>query len=398
MKALALLLLLGQADRVKTGLEILARDDFAPLRGKRVGLVTNHSGIDASRKSAIDILFGAKSFTLSALFCPEHGIRGSADGKVDDGRDARTGLPVRSLYGKTRKPTPDMIRDVDVLVFDIQDVGARFYTYITTLALVMEAARENGKEVVVLDRPNPIGGTVVEGPVLEKDLLGNFIGYFPIPTRHGMTVGELAKLFNHTFKIGCSLKVVTMEGWKRSMYFDDTGLPWVNPSPNMRSLEAAISYPGLGVLEGTNLSVGRGTPDPFTRYGAPWIDAGRLCADLNARGLKGVRFKPAVFTPVRQPGLPRYPHTDAACRGFEVEIADRAAYRPVTAALHVLDALHRLYPKRLRFGRSCTMIGRRSIEEELRAGKAPGEILKSWQPELGKFLEARKACLLYPGE
>ncbi len=400
MRCLAAVLFLAQAaggtgDPVKTGLEVLARDGFKPLRGTRAGLITNHSAIDSSGRSAVDILAAGKGFTLAALFCPEHGLRGTADADVAGGKDEKTGLPIHSLYGKTRKPTAEMLRGLDVLVFDIQDIGARFYTYITTMALAMEAAREHGKRMVVLDRPNPIGGAAVEGPILEEGLRGSFTGYFPLPTRHGMTVGELARLFNKEFGIGCTLEVVRMEGWKRAMYFDGTGLPWVNPSPNMRSLEAAISYPGLGALEGTTLSVGRGTPRPFILYGAPWVDGERLCGDLNARKLPGVRFKPAAFTPLPQPGMPRYPHTGQECRGFEVEITDRAAYRPLSAVLHALDALHRLHPREFAFSRACGMIGLRSIEEDVRSGRSPADIETAWKGDLERFLERRAKYLFY---
>jgi uncharacterized protein YbbC (DUF1343 family) len=259
----------------------------------------------------------------------------------------------------------------------------------------MEAAKEHGKKVVVLDRPNPIGGLAVEGPVQEEKLRGEFIAYFPLPTRHGMTVGELARLYNEDYRIGADLEVVTLEGWKRSMHFDETGLPWVNPSPNMRSLPAAIAYPGLGALEGTNLSVGRGTGRAFVLYGAPWIDAKRLCADLEGRKLAGIRFKEAAFTPRLEAGFPKYPYTDEECRGFELEISDRALFRPVAASLHVLDVLWRLHPDRLKFSRACAMIGLRSIEDDLKAGKAPAEIEKGWQPELEKFLKVRESRLLY---
>jgi len=392
---IALVLPLFPAAGVKTGLEVLVRDGFRPLQGRRVGLVTNHTGVDAAGRSGIDLLAAGKGFTLTALYSPEHGLRGTADESVDSGRDAKTGLPIHSLYGKTRKPTPEMLKDVDVLVFDLQDIGARYYTYCTTLALVMEAAKENDKAVVVLDRPNPTGGVEVEGPVLEEGLRGNFIGYFALPTRHGMTVGELARLYNAEFKIGCRLEVVPLEGWSRAQYYDETGLPWVNPSPNMRSLAAAIAYPGLGALEGTNLSVGRGTEKPFLWYGAPWIDGPALCRELGSRKLAGVRWTPVRFTPEKQPGMPAYPHTGKECGGFEVEIVDRAAFRPVAASLHVLDALYRLYPKNLTFGRSCPMIGLRSIESDLKSGRPPAEIEKSWQADLELFKAARKKALLY---
>jgi len=328
---LALVLPLLPAAGVKTGLEVLVRDGFRPLQGRRVGLVTNHTGVDASGRSGVDLLAAGKGFTLTALFSPEHGLRGTADENVDSGRDAKTGLPVHSLYGKTRKPTPEMLKDVDVLVFDLQDIGARYYTYCTTLALVMEAAKENDKLLIVLDRPNPTGGVEVEGPILEESLRGNFIGYFALPTRHGMTVGELARLYNAEFKIGCRLEVVRLEGWSRAQYYDETGLPWVNPSPNMRSLAAAIAYPGLGALEGTNLSVGRGSEKPFLWYGAPWVDGPALCRELESRKLPGVRWKPVRFTPEKQPGMPVYPHTGKECGGFEVELVDRTAFRPVAA-------------------------------------------------------------------
>jgi uncharacterized protein YbbC (DUF1343 family) len=392
VSALLALVLVAQ---VKSGLEVLSRDGFAPLQGKRTGLVTNHTGIDGAKTSAIDLLAAAKGVRLVALFSPEHGIRGMADAQVASGKDEKTGLPVHSLYGKTRKPTAEMLEGLDVLVFDLQDIGTRYYTYITTLALVMEAAKEHGKKVVVLDRPNPIGGLAVEGPVQEEKLRGEFIAYFPLPTRHGMTVGELARLYNEDYRIGADLEVVTLEGWKRSMHFDETGLPWVNPSPNMRSLPAAIAYPGLGALEGTNLSVGRGTGRAFVLYGAPWIDAKRLCADLEGRKLAGIRFKEAAFTPRLEAGFPKYPYTDEECRGFELEISDRALFRPVAASLHVLDVLWRLHPDRLKFSRACAMIGLRSIEDDLKAGKAPAEIEKGWQPELEKFLKVRESRLLY---
>jgi uncharacterized protein YbbC (DUF1343 family) len=395
VRLLLALLLAAPPAPVRSGAEVLARDGFKPLQGKRVGLVTNHTGRDREGRATIDVLFSAKGVTLAALFSPEHGIRGEADAKVASAKDEKTGLPIHSLYGKTMKPAAEMLRDVDVLVYDIQDVGARFYTYITTLALVMEAAKENGKDVVVLDRPNPGGGEAVEGPVLEDALRGDFIGYFPIPMRHGMTVGELAMLYNTEFKIGARLEVVKMEGWKRPMYYDETGLPWVNPSPNMRSLDAAISYPGLGALETTSLSVGRGTGRAFVLYGAPWIDGKKLCGELNGRGLSGVRFKPATFTPAVEPGMPRYPHAEKECQGFEVEITDRATYRPVTAALHAFDVLYRLHPKEFTFGRSHRFFGLRSVETDLKSGKSPAEIEKSWQPALDRFLEARKKCLFY---
>ena len=389
-----LLLALALQD-VRSGLDVLARDGFAPLKGKRVGLVTNHSAIDRERGHVIDRLAAAKDVRLLALFSPEHGIRGASDAQVASGRDEKTGLPIHSLYGKTRKPTAEMLAGLDLLVFDLQDIGARYYTYISTLGLVMEAATEQGKALLVLDRPNPIGGEAVEGPVQDDDLVGQFISFFPMPTRHGMTVGEVARLFRTEPRMACALEVVKLEGWARAMYFDETGLPWVNPSPNMRSLPAAIAYPGLGALEGTSLSVGRGTGRAFTIYGAPWVDAARLCADLNGRGLPGLRFREVAFTPRLEPGFPKYPYTDQECRGFALEILDRRAFRPVAAALHVLDALHRLHPKEFSFSKACSMIGRASIEADLKAGRAPAEIEKDWAAPLEAWRTRRSKVLLY---
>jgi uncharacterized protein YbbC (DUF1343 family) len=397
MRLLFAILLLGTGAPVRTGLEILEKEGFKPVLGKRVGLVTNHSALDPEGRSILEVFSQGKGFTLAALFSPEHGLRGAQDTQVPSSRDPKTGLLIHSLYGPTQKPTPEMLKDLDVLVYDIQDIGARYYTYITTLALVMQAAREAGKAVLVLDRPNAVGGLAVEGPVLEEKLRGGFSSYYPLPTRHGMTVGELALLFNTEFKVGCALEVVKMEGWNRSLYFDQTGLPWVNPSPNMRSLEAAILYSGLGPLEGTNLSVGRGTDRPFQVYGAPWIKGVELCEELNRRGLsEGIRFRPASFTPEPQAGMPRYPFTGTPCSGFEAVLGDRTRFRPVTTALHVLGALYRLYPKDFSFGRSAGMLGRSSIAEDLRSGKSPDEIEKGWEPELEAFLKTRKRYLLYP--
>ncbi len=392
MSALLLALALQE---VRSGLDVLSRDGFAPLKGRRVGLVTNHSAIDRAKVHVIDRLAAAKDVRLLALFSPEHGIRGAADAQVASGRDERTGLPVHSLYGKTRKPTAEMLADLDVLVFDIQDIGARYYTYISTLGLVMEAAKEHGKAVLVLDRPNPIGGEAVEGPLQDEALVGQFISFFPMPTRHGMTVGEVARLFRTEARMACALDVVRLEGWKRSMYFDETGLPWVNPSPNMRSLPAAIAYPGLGALEGTSLSVGRGTGRAFTLYGAPWVDAVRLCADLNGRNLPGLRFVEVAFTPRLEPGFPKYPYTDEECRGFAVEITDRRTFRPVGAALHVIDALFRLHPKEFTFAKACAMIGRASIEADVRAARPPAEIEKSWAAGLQAWKARRSEVLIY---
>ena len=293
---------------VWTGVDVLREEGFRRLSGRRVGLLTNRTGRARDGASTIDLLAEAPDVELAALFSPEHGIRGELDGPVPSGRDVRTGLPVHSLYGETRRPTEAMLRGLDTVVVDLQDAGARFYTYATTVAYLLEAAARHGLRVVVLDRPNPIGGREVEGPRLDRESLG-FTGYFPTPVRHGLTLGELARLFNGEREIGADLEVVPMRGWTRDHWFDETGVTWVDPSPNLRNLHQALLYPGIGAIEGANLSVGRGTDTPFEQIGAPWIDGPALARELNRAGLPGLRVYPVSFTPDEQPvrrgALPR---------------------------------------------------------------------------------------------
>src|SRR5205823_13428492 len=281
---------------VRAGIDVLAAEGFARLKGRKLGLVTNHTGRAADGTPTIDLLHRADGVTLVALFSPEHGIRGELDEKVGDTTDAKTGLPVYSLYGERRKPTADTLKGIDTLVYDIQDVGCRFYTYISTLGLVLEAAKEHGLRVVVLDRPNPIGGSAVEGPVRDPGR-GSFVAYHEPPLRHGMMGGELAVLFNKERNLGVELDVVKVDGWRRGDLFDRTGLTWRDPSPNMRHLTAALLYPGVGLLETTNVSVGRGTERPFEWVGSPWIDGRKLAAELTRREIRGVRFLPVSRTP-----------------------------------------------------------------------------------------------------
>ena len=294
--------------RVQCGIDVLVAEGFRPLRGLKVGLVTNHTGVTQDGKSTIDVLFHAPDVKLVKLFSPEHGIRGEVDAAVPDGKDEATGLPIVSLYGKERKPRLEDLAGLDALVFDIQDVGARFYTYITTLGLVLEAAAESKKQVFVLDRPNPIGGRVVSGPVRD-DEFASFIAYHALPVRHGMTVGELALLYNGERKLGASLSVIRCRGWNRDDLYDRTGLVWINPSPNMRSLTEALLYPGVGLLEATNLATGRGTDTPFERIGAPWIDPAAFAAALSKAAVPGARFVPDLLhasrAPVRRPAMRR---------------------------------------------------------------------------------------------
>ena len=383
-------------DAPKLGIEVLLGERLDLLRGKRVGLVTNATGVDRELRSDVDSFAERKDFTLVALFGPEHGVRGDvqAGDHVASARDAATGLPVHSLYGEHREPTPAMLDGIDVLVFDIQDVGTRFYTYPYTLAGVMRAAKRAGIPVVVADRPDPLGGLHVEGPVLDP-ALASFVGQFPIPIRHGMTLGELATLFNTAFGIGAELHVVAMQGWRRG---DDPwrgALPWVPPSPNMPTPDTALVYPGMGLLEGTNVSEGRGTTRPFETIGAPWVDAPALAARLNAMDLPGVRFRPTWFTPTFSK------HAGKACAGVQLHVTDSAAFRPVRTGLAVLKALHDQHPKDFAFlPGEPPFFDRLAGVGDLRAAIMRGDTLEAiearWQRQLTAFDTLRRQHLLYP--
>ncbi len=373
---------------VLAGIDVLERDGFARLKGRRVGLVTNHTGRDRDGRSTIDLLHHAEGVTLVALFSPEHGIRGAADEKVADGRDERTGLPVFSLYGARRKPDAASLKGIDTLVYDIQDAGCRFYTYVTTLGYVLEAAAEHKVKVVVLDRPNPLGGVEVEGPVLDAGS-ESFVGYHALPVRYGMTVGELALLFNAERKIGADVEVVRLEGWRRGDLYDRTGLEWVNPSPNLRGLTAALLYPGIGPLETTNVSVGRGTDRPFEWVGAPWLDGRRLAALLREQDLAGVRFVPLRLTPTAST------HRGKECGGVQIIVDDWARFRPVRTGLAVAWALHRLYPDEWQTGRFNVLLGHKATWEGLRQGRPWQDLEQSWQADLKRFRERRRPYLLY---
>ncbi len=373
---------------VLTGIDVLERDNFKQLAGLRVGLVTNHTGRDRRGRQTIDVLREAKNVSLVALFSPEHGIRGAFDEKVSDSIDEKTGLPVYSLYGETRRPKPEQLKNLQALVFDIQDIGTRFYTYISTLGYVLEEASKAKIPVFVLDRPNPINGVETEGPVADADKL-SFISYHMIPVRHGMTAGELAQLFNEQRKINCDLRVVKMENWRRAMWLDATGLMWVNPSPNMRSLTEAMLYPGVGLLETTNLSVGRGTDTPFEVVGAPWLEGQRLASYLNNRKLAGVRFVPVRFTP--QASV----FKGEECGGVNIIVTDRTQFRPVLAGLEMAAALRRLYPSEWKVDDYLRLLVNADALERLKRGDAPEEIVRSWQPKLEEFRRARSGALLY---
>lgn len=374
---------------VRTGADVLAEQGFALLQGQRVGLLTNQTGLLRDGSTTIDRLHRARGVTLAALFSPEHGIRGVLDGAVPAARDERTGLPIHSLYGETRRPTAAMLADLDVIVVDLQDVGARFYTYATTMAYVMEEAAPLGIRVVVLDRPNPIGGWSVEGPGADETAV-SFTAYLAgMPVRHGLTMGELARLFNAERRIGADLTVVPMEGWRRDAWFDETGLRWVNPSPNLRNLNQAALYPGIGALEWSNISVGRGTDQPFEQIGAPWIDGVRLAAHLNARRLPGVRFYPVRFTPAssRYAGEP--------CEGVFLVITDRTALRPVRVGLEIAAALWALHGDAYRMETTDRLLGSRESLERVRAGEDPAAVAASWAAAEARWRRLRAPYLLY---
>jgi uncharacterized protein YbbC (DUF1343 family)/CubicO group peptidase (beta-lactamase class C family) len=374
--------------QVLTGIDVLERDGFKQLAGMRVGLVTNHTGRDRAGKSTIDVLNKATGVHLTALFSPEHGIRGVADEKVTDSKDEQTGLPVYSLYGESRRPLPSQLKDLDAVVFDIQDIGARFYTYISTLGYVMEEAARARIPVFVLDRPNPINGVDVEGPVADPDKL-SFTAYHTLPVRHGMTIGEIARLYNEARKLNCDLRVVKMENYRRSMWFDSTNLVWVNPSPNMRSLAEATLYPGIGLLETTNLSVGRGTDTPFELVGAPWLDGQRLAAFLNERSLPGVRFVPVRFTPKASV------FNSEECGGINIIVTDRTQFRPVLTGLEIAVALRRLYPSEWKVDDYARLLANAQTLERVKRADAPEEIGRSWTTALNDFRRARSRALLY---
>jgi len=332
--------------------------------------VTNHTGRARTGEPTIDLLASAKDVTLAALFSPEHGIRGILDEEVPSSRDEKTGLPIHSLYGATRRPTDEMLRGIDTLVVDLQDIGSRFYTYMSTMGYVMEEAAKRRIAVVILDRPNPVTGSAIEGPTVDQGEL-SFTAYHPMPIRHGMTLGELALLFNAERKIGADLTVVEMKHWDRDAWFDDTGLPWVNPSPNMRNMVAASLYTGVGAIEASNVSVGRGTDTPFEQVGAPWIDAPRLAAELNGRDLPGVRFYPVDFTPSSS----RF--AGELCHGVFVIVTDRARLKPVRVGLEIASALHRLFPAAFELDRVGRLFGA-DAAARIRAGEDPAAIVASW--------------------
>jgi len=387
---------------MKIGLEVLLESKPDLLDGARVGLIVNPASIDSHLRHAADLFHQHRQINLTALFGPQHGIRGETQDNMIEWqsfRDKRTGLSAYSLYGETRKPTPEMLDGVDVLVFDCQDVGTRVYTFVYTMALAMEAAREGGKRFVVLDRPNPINGVQIEGNILEPEFQ-SFVGMFPIPMRHGMTIGELALMFNREFGIGCDLEVVRMEGWSREMWFEDTELPWVMPSPNIPGVDTAAVYPGSVMIEGTNISEGRGTTRPFEIIGAPFIDPEALSAALTKSTLPGVVFRPIHF----QPTFHKF--AGEVCGGVQLHVTNREAFEPVITGVAIISAIRRLYPDHLEWKQPPyeyvndklpfdVINGSSRLREQIESSVAPTVIEQSWRDGLNEFDARREPYLLY---
>jgi uncharacterized protein YbbC (DUF1343 family) len=387
---------------MKTGLDVITGSGFDIFDGARVGLIVNPASIDSRFRHTADLFHNDPRVNLTALFGPQHGIRGETQDNMiewESFRDARTALPAFSLYGETRKPTPEMLDLIDVLVFDVPDAGTRVYTFIYTMALAMEAARECGKRFVVLDRPNPIGGLQTEGNIHEPEFR-SFVGMFPLPMRHAMTAGELALLFNRGFGVGCDLEVIRMEGWRRAMWFEQTGLPWVMPSPNIPSVETAVVYPGSVMLEGTAVSEGRGTTRPFEMIGAPYIKPYDLVAELENEGLPGVVFRPLHF----QPTFHKF--AGEVCGGLQLHVTDRGAFKPVITGVAIISAIRRIYPEnfawssppyeyvfdRLPFD---VITGASRLREQIESGATVREIEDGWRDPLKEFEKLRSGYLLY---
>jgi uncharacterized protein YbbC (DUF1343 family)/CubicO group peptidase (beta-lactamase class C family) len=381
---------------VKNGIDVLEEHGFdvlKPAEGKkRIGLVTNQTGLDASGARTIDVLAKAPGVSLDAIFSPEHGVTGSLDTtEINNSKDAATSIPVYSVYGASdaaRRPPADVVRALDAIVFDIQDAGVRFYTYETTLGYFLEAAAKAGIEIIVLDRPNPITGSFVQGPVAD---MGHetFTDYWTVPVRHGMTIGELAKMFNAERNINAKLTVVPIEGWQRGDWFDSTGLVWVNPSPNLRSVTEAALYPGVALIEGTNVSVGRGTDTPFELVGAPWIKSKEFAAYLNTRGIAGVRFVPVTFTPTASV------YNGQTCAGVNVVLTDRNGFDAPELGIELAAALHKMYPADFKIERMAELLVNQAAYDALVAGQDPRRIAQDWQDSLEKFGKVREKYLVY---
>ena len=378
----------GRPGRVQTGLDVLEAQKFAPLRGKHVGLITNHTGVDSQGRSVAELLSHAPSVQLVALFSPEHGLAGRSDEKIASTKDPATGLPVYSLYGETRRPTDDMLKGIDVLVFDVQDAGVRFYTYTATMGYCMEEAAKRNIAFFVLDRPNPLGGEIIEGPMLDADKT-NFVAYFPLPVRYGLTIGELAQFFNAENHIGADLHVITMRNWHRNYFFESTGIKWIPPSPNLRTIKGSVLYPGIEILQSAGVSVGRGTQTPFEEFGAPWMNGDEVAAALNARNIPGVHFAGQQFIPIA--GL----YSGQRCGGVSIRIIDRFKVRSMRMGLEIAAILQKLYPKQFELAKMVELVGNSDTMQQLQSGVPPEEIVQSWSESLTAFDQIRRKYFLY---
>ncbi|MEM2892896.1 MAG: DUF1343 domain-containing protein [Candidatus Bathyarchaeia archaeon] len=383
--------------RVRVGLEVLISSSYSPIMGMRVGLLTNQTGVTGDLRHCIDLLHGAPEVRLAALFSPEHGLWGDIQDAIpiESQIDGKTGLPIYSLYRGAEGSGMELPGDLDALLLDVQDVGVRYYTYIYTMSYAMEAASKAGVRFLVLDRPNPINGVALEGNILNP-LFSSPVGRYPIPVRHGMTVGELALLFNEEFGIGADLEVIRMEGWSRELWYDETGLLWIQPSPNMPTLETATIYPGTCLLEGTNVSEGRGTTKPFEVIGAPWIDSSRLALELSGRRIPGALFRECSFTPT----FSKY--SQERCRGVQIHLRNRRIYKPFEAGLHIIDSILTLHPEDFEWVKKGPyhyfdlLTGTDKIREALSRGTPVDDIVGGFQEELIDFAEMREGYLLYP--
>jgi len=378
----------SRVGRVQMGIDVLEAEKFAPLRGKHVGLITNHTGVDFQGKPTVDLLAHAPGVQLVALFSPEHGIAGHSDDKVASSRDASTGLPIYSLYGDHLRPTDAMLEGVDALVFDVQDAGVRFYTYTATMAYGMEEAAKRNIAFFVLDRPNPLNGEIVEGPMLDAEKT-SFVAYYPLPVRYALTIGELAQFLNTENHINAQLRVIAMKNWHRNYFYESTGTRWIPPSPNLRTLKGAILYPGLEILQNAGVSVGRGTETPFEEFGAPWIDGHEVAQALNTKNLPGVRFVDGPFIPVS--GL----YSGQHCGGVSVRVTDRAAARSIRIGLEIAAMLHQKYPEHFDVTKILPLLGNDSTIQQLQAGTPVEEIIAGWAKDLAAYDAVRRRYFLY---
>jgi uncharacterized protein YbbC (DUF1343 family) len=375
---------------VLNGIDVLEKNGFRQLEDRRIGLITNQTGINRKGISDIQLFHEAQNVNLVAIFSPEHGLLGKLDiESIENSKDSLTGIEVFSLYGSTRTPTAAMLGEIDTLVFDIQDIGTRFYTYISTMGEAMQAAAEHGTRFVVLDRPNPINGVTVSGPVLDAGS-ESFVGFHQLPVRHGMTIGELALMFNVELELGLDLEIIRVEGWQRQDFFDTTGLQWINPSPNMRSLSEAILYPGIGLLETTNLSVGRGTSSPFELIGAPWLDGQQLATELNHLGLPGISFEATQFTPVSSK------FETENCSGVNFFVTDRDQFNSVRTGIEIALKLRSLYPTNWETEKLNRLLGNAAVHQAILDGQSYAQIEMLFLDDLAEFMKRRARHLIYP--